>query len=112
MILLHSVQNVKELAYHEALNALANMKPLRYIPIVPQDTIKSGFVGSITDLLQADDIHKYTHCHLNPNQQQMMLCGHPEMMINVTRILRQQGWHTNQNLNGQITQERDWSTET
>jgi ferredoxin/flavodoxin---NADP+ reductase len=111
VILLHSVQDVKELVYYEALKSLANMKPLRYVPIISQNKIKQGFTGSLIDLLQADNFYQYTHCHLNADRQQMMLCAHLQVMIKVNNILKPQGWRLNQNSDGQITQGRDWSTD-
>lgn len=109
VILLHSVQDVKELVYHEALKSLSAMKPLRYVPMISQNKIQQGFAGSLTDLLQADTFQQYTHCHLNADLQQMMLCTDPQMMIKVNTILKPQGWRLNQKSDGQITQGRDWS---
>ena len=109
VILIHGVRQQKDLAYYEAIRSLEYMKPLCYIPVVSREDCSYAFRGRITDLLKANHLTDYAPCSLDPTQQHMMLCGHPQMIVDVKEWLHNQGWKINRNQDGQITTEQYWS---
>ena len=90
VVLVHSVRSVAELAYRHEIEALCN-KHLSYVPTVTReeftntqrgaDLFRSGALFSQLGLAPAD-----------PQQDRVMLCGHPDMNREMTAYLKEQGW--------------------
>ncbi len=100
VILVHGVREVQELAYydyltqelpqHEVLGELVRAQ-LLYYPTVTREPFRNQ--GRITDLLQSnkltDDLGLPA---LNPLEDRAMMCGSPELLVDLKKILLARGF--------------------
>lgn len=100
VFLIHSVREVKELAYHDYLTQelpehefLGDMikKQLRYYPTVTREPFHQQ--GRITDLIESgklfDDLGVPA---LNPEEDRGMICGSPAMLRDLKHMLEARGF--------------------
>jgi len=90
VILVHTVRNVKGLAFREELEARAN-EQFRYVPTVTRepfathqrgaDLFRNGMLFEMLDLPPAV-----------PEHDRVMLCGNPNMNKEMSDYLQQHGW--------------------
>jgi ferredoxin/flavodoxin---NADP+ reductase len=100
VVLVHGVREIRELAYSEAIQAelprhelIGEMlkDQLVYYPTVTREPFRNR--GRITDLIESgrlfDDIGLPP---MDPNQDGVMLCGSPQMLADMTAILKARGF--------------------
>lgn len=100
VVLLHGVREVKELAYHdflsrelpehEFLGELVRDK-LVYYPTVTREAFRNQ--GRVTDLIESGKL--FTDLGLppiTPEHDRVMLCGSPEMLAEMKRLLERRGF--------------------
>ena len=97
VVLVHGVREVKELAYHDYLTQelpaheiLGEMitAQLKYYPTVTREPFHNQ--GRITDLIKNGKL--FTDLGLpalNPLEDRVMLCGSPEMLVDLKHLLEQ-----------------------
>ena len=108
VILLHGVRYAQDLAYQAYLMELTQTQAFHYVPVISREQHPDAFYGRITNVLQDQQLTERTGYQLDPSRQQMMLCGHPQMIVDVKQILQEQNWQINRKLDGQITEEKYW----
>jgi ferredoxin-NADP reductase len=94
-VLLHGVSNVSDLGYRTELEVLEGeaFYPLRYVPTVsrPEDPRNAGWrgrTGRVEHVVGAV-------CHdlgLRADRTVVYICGNPEMILNVERVLMDRGF--------------------
>ena len=93
VLLVHGVAQVSELAYREQLEAWAAAGQIRYVPVIsrPADPANAGWAGAVGRLpvalgpiLEA--------ASLDAASATTYLCGHPEMIAAVSRLLSERGF--------------------
>lgn len=84
---LHGVRKIVDLGYREELLELKKDPRLTYIPFVSredaQHDIRRGYVQSV---LESDEIT------LDPNKDNVFVCGNPAMIEDVEKLLTQKGY--------------------
>ena len=107
VVVVHGVRQVSDLAYAEELKALTQTRPLSYISCVSRQE-GGDFYGRITTMLDEGHLEKEAGVSLTPAENQVMLCGHPQLVQDLKARLIQRGFEPNRKLNGQITEEMYW----
>lgn len=106
VVLLHGVRYASELAYRDFLEELARdvRWRLTYVPTIsrPQDRANLGWSGR-TGRVEGAVNEVCDRLQLTTSDTVAYLCGNPEMIAAVERILRGRGLHA-----GQIHHERYW----
>lgn len=100
VVLVHGVRQVDELAYHDfVLDHLPNhdvlgeivKNQLSYYPTVTREAFRNQ--GRITDLIQTDKLTGDLGLPpLNPAEDRVMLCGSPDFLADMKRILEDRGF--------------------
>ncbi len=100
VILIHSVREVKELAYHDYLTQvlpehefLGEMvkKQLKYYPTVTREKFRNE--GRITDLIESGKLFTDLGVPaLHPEYDKAMICGSPDMLRDLKHVLEARGF--------------------
>lgn len=111
IILVHSVRFENELT-HQSLIQEWNKRYFSqffWIPIVTREPVPGVFTDRITPLLESGKIENVLQFTLDPLTSQVMLCGNPDMILDVTGYLQNRGFVLNRPArSGQITSENYW----
>lgn len=90
VVLVHSVRTVAELAYKDEIEALCN-QCLFYVPTVTREPFATRQRGA--DLFRSGELfHQVGLPHADPAQDRVMLCGNPDMNLEMTAYLEEQSW--------------------
>lgn len=99
VILVHGVREVKELAYHDYLTQelpqhefLGEMitNQFKYYPTVTREPFKNQ--GRVTDLIENGKLFADLGVPaLNPAEDRVMICGSPEMLKDLKRMMEERG---------------------
>lgn len=104
LVLVHSVRTSAELAYRTEISDLQErhagaMAKLQYIATTTRDPARTsaGTVtgnaaplhGRITTLLESGELERHTGLALLPDSARVMLCGNPQMIDEMRRLLHQ-----------------------
>jgi ferredoxin/flavodoxin---NADP+ reductase len=112
VVLVHGVRQPEHLGYREELRALQTLHPLRYVPVVSRSTEASsgGEVrGRITSCLADGSLEAAAERRLTPVGQHVMLCGNPEMIQDMLKLLEGRGLTRHrQRKPGHVTFEKYW----
>lgn len=105
VVLVHSVRTVAELAYKEELEALCNER-FYYVPTVTREAFTTTQRGA--DLFRSGELFQKTGLpQADPAQDRVMLCGNPDMNLEMTAYLEAQGWNeTRHGVPGNFTTEK------
>lgn len=108
IILIHSVRSVNELAYkHIIEEQLPNdeligcevKEKLIYYPTVTQQDFTSNY--RITELINSDDFfNKIKIQKINYKTDRAMICGSPQALMDISKILDELGFKASSNANG------------
>jgi ferredoxin--NADP+ reductase len=100
VVLVHGVREVKELAYHELLTDQLPQHEflgetisaqLRYVPTVTREPFPTQ--GRITDLIENGKLAEAAGAPpLSPAEDRVMICGSPEMLRDLKRMLEERGF--------------------
>lgn len=103
IVLFHGVKHVSELAYRDLIENQIENNPhigkiaknkLIYYPSVTGESFKNR--ERISELIQSENFFKSTGmAKLNPKNDRLMLCGSPNMLSDMQRILDQLGFKQN-----------------
>lgn len=112
LIVVHSVRRAAELAYREEIAALPNQAAraqLSYIPVVTREAGASELSGRIPQLLADGRLEQAAGAPLNVADSRLMVCGNPEMAVELRQLLAARGFATTRRgLLGQMAFEKYW----
>src|SRR5262249_3914882 len=95
LTVLHGVALEAELAYRPELEARARADPrFRYLPILSRERPArwSGPYGRVQELLRPEIWDARASAPLDPASSQVLLCGNPAMIVEVTALLEARGF--------------------
>jgi ferredoxin--NADP+ reductase len=110
-VVINGVRYAADLAYRAELEALArDHAHIVYIPIVSREpTAWAGLGGRVQQVLDPHAYRSLVGAVLSPHDCHVMLCGNPEMIVSVQRMLETQGFHVHSPTQpGNIHFERYW----
>lgn len=120
IVLVHSARTAEELVYqnmirgfteHPVLSELIEdiQKRFFYVPVVTRENIPGHLAKRITDLLENGQLSVHTGLPLTTNRSRFMICGNPEMVTDIRKILKSQGYSpARRNSPGEIAVENYW----
>lgn len=111
VVLVHGVRKADELAYRDRIEMLQKMFPekLIYVPVLSRDQQAGLLYGRIPDLIDSGALEQISGLTLQPENTQVMLCGNPQMISDVTSKLCGRGFKRNRRRDpGNITVEGYW----
>lgn len=105
LILVHSVRCAEELAYrdtieglrsHEFFGELLQAQPdkLVYLPSITRETVAGTLDARITTLIESGRLEQAAGLDLDPERSRVMLCGNPEMVTDLRKLLSARGFAT------------------
>ena len=110
IILVHGVRYAEELIYQDLIIDLKNKFPnqLIYLSSVTRGKAKHSVNFRIPEGFKSQNFQKLTKLEINEDSQ-FMICGNPEMIKDMTEILKGFGLNKNRRAKpGNITVERYW----
>lgn len=109
VVLGHSVQYARELAYRETIDALraAHGTQLEFVPLVTRETVPGALPRRITASIESGDLEQRTGLRLSPERSHVMLCGNSAMITDVSAVLAGRGMQRHRRREpGHITTEK------
>ena len=111
VVLVHAVREPAELVYEEVVSGLMREYPaaFTYVPITSRVAADGLPQGRIPALLASGALESRAGCVLSAADSQVMLCGNPCMVKDVTSALIERGMRKHRRRTpGQITVENYW----
>lgn len=119
LILVHCVGYTKELVYQKKLkiyqkkaNKLNISTQFHLVQTITRESksySKNFLHERITTMLNNGVLERYTKLMINPNTSRLMICGNPNMIIEVRKILRERGlFPYRRSTNGHFITEGYW----
>jgi ferredoxin--NADP+ reductase len=89
VILGHSVQYARELAYRETIGALcaAHGSKLEFVPLVTREHVPGALPQRIPACIESGDLEARAGLCLAPEHSHVMLCGNSAMIADVSEVL-------------------------
>lgn len=110
VIVVHGVRHAADLCYREELLALGQRRGdrLSWVPVVSREPTREDVIcGRIPQQLEA--VEARAGYGIRPETSQVLLCGNPDMVVEVEALLAARGLRRNKlKLPGHITTERYW----
>jgi len=93
VVLVHSVRHADELAYTEAIAAIARQHPeqLRVVTLTSREEARGSLTGRIAETIEDRRLEKAAGRELSPKTSQVMICGSPKAIGDITDVLRPRG---------------------
>jgi len=115
-ILVYSVSYARELAYLDALPALAtdellgvSRPPLRFVPIVTREVVPKTLSVRLPALINDGILEREAGLALSPDDSRILLCGNPRMLNDVRDALVARGLRSDRSsVPGQFATENYW----
>ena len=107
----HGARNAALLSYSDELAGLARAHPgrLSYTPLVSGGSPGEALPGRVTSAFADGSLEARTGFSLGPERAHLMLCGNPEMILEVTTILAPRGLRKHRvRAPGHISAEKYW----
>ncbi len=103
LILVHSVRTEEELAYRDTIEAFKNHEyfgeilrenpgKLIYLPSITRETVPGTLNARITTLIESGELERQAGLPLDPERGRIMLCGNPEMVTDLRKLLSTRGF--------------------
>ncbi len=111
IVVVHGVRYASDLAYQEEMAEYRNKYGERfcYIPAVSREAVEGALQGRITTLLGDRSLETQSKCEIHPDHSSIFLCGNPDMLDDMEKMLGERGLIRNRPKNpGQIVVERYW----
>lgn len=108
--IIHGVRLPQDLGYDEELHHYMNEREdLLYIPCVSRDPAFPGLQGRIPDRLDDGSLETHLGRSLNPERDQILICGNPSMIDVLVNSLQTRGFSLHKRKSpGSIHFERYW----
>lgn len=112
-VLINGARYAADLGYEDELRAIAREdQTVHYIPLVtrePEDGAWTGLRGRVQSALEPETYRRLVGAPLDPTTCHVFLCGNPEMIDAVERLLQARGFITDSHAQkGNIHFERYW----
>lgn len=115
-ILAYSVSYAREIAYRDALAALAadellgaNRPPLRFVPIVTREMVPGTLGARLPTLITDGTLEREAGLALSPEDSRILICGNPKMLDDVRDALVARGLRSDRNsIPGHFATENYW----
>ena len=99
IILVHCARTKDELVYQETINNFFKDEfyselvkdKLVYVKILTRDTTGADIYGRITNLIENEQLQKFTNININEVDSRIMICGNPQMVDDTRKILSNLG---------------------
>lgn len=95
-VLIHGVSRSRDLGYHDELSSLmSRCRNLKYFPTVSrpnEDPDWNSFKGYVQSVIQSGVIEEQTGMEITPENFDVFLCGNPDMIRDVTRMMEGRGF--------------------
>ena len=107
----HGARSKAHLSYAEQLSALAAVHPgrLSYTPIVSGGDHGPALPGRVTTAFADGTLEERAGRKLDPERSHLMLCGNPDMILELTAVLALRGLRKHRvRTPGHITAEKYW----
>ncbi len=107
----HGARSVDHLSYADELARLSAAHPgrLAYTPLVSQGAHGAALPGRVTTALADGSLEARAGFALDPERSHLMLCGNPDMILEVTAVLALRGLRKHRvRTPGHITAEKYW----
>jgi len=109
VVLVHAVRHARELVYRETIGQLQKEKALRYVTFVSREAAPGSLAGRIPAALRDGRLEAAAATRLSPETSQVLLCGNPEMLKDMTATLGERGLRKHRRrAPGHITVESFW----
>jgi ferredoxin--NADP+ reductase len=109
--LIHAVRHRAELVYRELIATLEHERGarLRYVPFVSREPAPAALAGRIPDAIRDGRLEQATGLRLGADNSQVMLCGNPDMLKDVSAALSERGMRKHRRrAPGHVTTEAFW----
>lgn len=109
VVLGHSVQYARELAYGGTIEALqaAHGDKLRYVRLVTRETVPGALTRRIPASIESGSLEDETGVGLSTDRSHVMLCGNSAMIMDVSEVLSRRGMQRHRRREpGHITTEK------
>jgi len=115
-VLAYSVSYTREIAYRDALAALAsdellgaNRPPLRFVPIVTREVAPGTLHARLPTLITDGSLEREAGIALSPEDSRILICGNPKMLDDVRDALVARGLRSDRTLiPGHFATENYW----
>jgi ferredoxin--NADP+ reductase len=113
-VLVHSVRHAAELAPDAIAAAMqrhgaSEMARLTVLPVVTRETVPGAFGERLGALLESGALEKAAGCAIEPAGARVMLCGNPEMILEMRKAMRDRGLEPGRRgVPGQLSAEGYW----
>lgn len=99
IILVHSARHKNELTYQGLINSFFEHEyyadlvkdKLVYVRVATGDTDGADLYERITSLLKNNKLEQYVNAEINPIDSRIMVCGNPQMVTDIRKILTERG---------------------
>ena len=111
IVLVQGVRKQEDLQYLDLLERFEERFPERFTfqPFVSREEVAGALPGRIPPALESGLLERQVNAILEPENSQLMLCGNPGMVKNVSEILKTRGFQKNlRRKPGHITTENYW----
>ncbi|CAH9018216.1 ferredoxin--NADP reductase [Candidatus Nitrosacidococcus sp. I8] len=111
IILAHSVRSFKELSYRPLIQSIQekHSDQFIYVPLVSREEHENTIHGRITTAIEDGRMSQFTGLEIKSELSQVMICGNPDMVKDVTAILKNYGLKENKRrIPGEISIEKYW----
>lgn len=120
IVLVHSARTAEELVYQDMINGFTEhpvlseliddvKKRFFYVPVVTREKIPGHLAERITALLENGQLSDHTGLALSTERSRFMICGNPEMVTDIRKVLKSQGYSpARRNSPGEIAVENYW----
>lgn len=109
VVVAHGVRRASSLAYADTLRAIAASRPLSYVPLCSRDPDAGLLSGRIPERLADGALGEAAGVAFDPGSHQVMLCGNPAMIDQLTGELGARGMSVPRpGVPGQVHLERYW----
>jgi len=111
IVLVYAVRKAEDLRYQDRIDALSAAHPgkLHYQPFVSREDVAGAINGRIPAALEDGRLTSAAGLELSTERSHFMLCGNPDMVKEVTELLKSKGFEKNRRRTpGHITTENYW----
>ena len=105
----HDLGYTEELEQLAATHARAGLAKFHFVKTLTRDALHGALQGRINTLVESGALEVATGVKLNDSRSRFMLCGNPEMVETMRRLLKGRGFRMNRKLEpGHIIVENYW----
>jgi ferredoxin--NADP+ reductase len=93
VVLVHAVRHAADLTYRDAIEAVRSQHRDRFraVSFVSREKHPGALAGRVPEAIADERLERAAGATLSPRSAQVMLCGNPEMVMDVTEALKARG---------------------